>query len=117
MHRANTLAWESANKVDEFGISVFQTTIESIIEKHLNVADLRLTDRLVEDGDCKHIVANVSGLGLRVWIHSDHMQVTNTVTGEPAFCMEWRDDMVPDDHYAAADEFFRDIVAIHQGTF
>ena len=111
------MAWKSANEVDESGLSVFQTTIESIIEKQLKAADLRLTDRVVEGGNRKHIVANVSGLGLRVWIHNDHMQVTNTVTGEPAFCMEWWDDMVPDDHYAAADEFFQDIVAIHQGTF
>ncbi len=107
-------AWGDADETNDSGVSVFQETVESIIRSRLRSADLDVTDRVIEGRKRKHIVLTILDLELEASIYRDHMQVMNTVTGEPTFCMEWLDDILPDDHYAAADEFFADIVAIHQ---
>ena len=108
--------WESASVVDKYGVSVFQRNIEIIIETNLRAAGFRLHDRVIDDLEAK-ITATVPDLGLRVAIFRDHMRVKNTLDNSESFCMEWFDDLIPKDHYDAADEFFKDKIAVHEGRF
>ena len=116
---ANEIAslWKSANVVDKYGISVFQRNIEIVVETNLRAAGLRLHDRNVERAEAECIAAAVPDLGLRVEIFRDHMRVKHTSDNREAFCMEWFDDLIPKDHYDAADEFFKDEIAVHKGRF
>ena len=109
--------WKSANAIDQYGVSVFQRTIEILVETNLRAAGLRLHDRTISGRKVKHIAAIVPELHLALSIFRDHVQVKNKVDAGKRFCMEWFDDMVPKDHYDAIDEYFKDIIAIHEGNF
>jgi len=109
--------WKSANEVDDYGISVFQRNIEIVIETNLRSVGFRLHDRTIEGRETKHITATVPDLDLRVEIFRDHMRVRGISDDCDDFCMEWFDDLVPKDHYDAADEFFKDKIAIYEGRF
>ena len=109
--------WKSANTIDQYGISVFQRNIEIKIESNLRAAGLRLHDRTIDGRRSKYIAGTVPELSLGVTIFRDHAQVKNTLDNSEAFCMEWSDEMIPNDHYDAIDEYFKDKIAIHEGAF
>ena len=106
--------WESANVIDQYGVSVFQRTIEMKIESNLRAAGLRLHGRAISDQRSNHIAATIPELHIELSIYRDHVQVKNIIDSGESFCMEWFDDLTPNDHYDAIDEYFNEMIALYK---